>query len=203
MAASSSPTSSSASVRCASPAASNGTCTAPSQSDPRPTCATPTRSTAYAMDRAIQDGSTPPDAVSQKPMPMTPPVLAMPSRCASDRLRALSQTPRTPVCDATTGRVATASASSIVAAEAWATSRITPRASMRRIMSRPSSVRPPWARPWALPPKAVSKKCDGEIIRIPASATTSTLAGSSSSAWAPSIERTPAVSDGLMARSVR
>ena len=81
--------------------------------------------------------SSPPDAVGQNPIPTRPPLAAIPSRCASDRLRALSRTPRTPVCEATTGRVETASASSMVRAELWATSSRTPRASIRRIISRP------------------------------------------------------------------
>ena len=50
--------------------------------------------------------------------------------------------------------------------------------------------------PCADPPNALSKKWLGDIIRKPASATTSTLAGSPSSAWAPSIASRPAVSAG-------
>ncbi len=147
--------------------------------------------------------SSPPDAVGQNPIPTSPPLAAIPSRCSSDRLRALSRTPRTPVCEATTGRVETASASSIVRAELWATSSRTPRASISRIISRPLAVSPPCSIPCAEPPKAVSKKWAGEIIRMPASATTSTLAGSPSSACAPSIESTPAVIRGLAAWSAR
>ena len=119
-----------------------------------------------------------------------------PRRCSSDRLRALSATPRTPVCDATTGRVAIARTSSIVAADACATSTSIPRASIRSTISRPASVSPPFSMPCADPPNALSKKWLGDIIRKPASATTSTLAGSSSSAWAPSIARSPAVIAG-------
>ena len=109
--------------------------------------------------------SSPPQAVGQNPMPMTPPVAATPRTCSSVRLRVLSATPRTPVCDTTTGRVAIARASSIVAADACDRSRSIERASIRRIISRPRSVRPPFRRPWAEPPYAVSKKCDGDIIR--------------------------------------
>ena len=72
-----------------------------------------------------------------------------------------------------------------------------PRASIRRTSSRPRSVRPPCSMPCADPPNAVSKKWDGEIMRTPASNTTSRLSRSSSSAWAPSIESRPAVSDGF------
>ena len=53
------------------------------------------------MLRAIHSGSLPPDAVSQNPIPTTPPVAAIPARCSSRRLRLLSQTPLTPVCEAT------------------------------------------------------------------------------------------------------
>ena len=105
--------------------------------------------------------------------------------------------------DATTGRVAMASASSIVRADACAMSRITPRASMRRTISRPFPVSPPCSMPCADPPNAVSKKWAGEIMRIPASATTSTFAGSPSRAWAPSIESTAAVMAGYVSRSAR
>ena len=62
-----------------------------------------------------------------------------------------------------------------------------------RTISRPAPVRPPFSMPCAEPPNALSKKWLGDIIRKPASATTSTFAGSSSSAWAPSIARSPAV----------
>ena len=140
--------------------------------------------------------SSPPQAVGQNPIPSRPPVAAIPRTCASDRLRALSHTPRTPVCDATTGRVAIARTSSMVAADACATSTSIPRASIRRTISRPASVRPPFSSPCADPPNALSKKWLGDIIRKPASATTSTLAGSPSSACAPSIARRPAVSVG-------
>ena len=77
------------------------------------------------------------------------------------------------------------------AADAWATSSSTPRASIRGRSSRPSAVSPPCATPCADPPNAVSKKCAGEIMRTPRSATTSTFAGSSSSACAPSIDEQP------------
>ena len=82
----------------------------------------------------------------------------------------------------------------MVAAEAWATStsiraRLHP---LDHLAARPA-VRPPFSMPCAEPPKALSKKWLGDIIRKPASATTSTLAGSSSSAWAPSIASSPAV----------
>ena len=70
-----------------------------------------------------------------------------------------------------------------------------------RPISAPAKVRPPLSSPWADPPNALSKKWLGDIIRKPASATTSTLAGSSSSACAPSIARKPAVSDGSTMRS--
>ncbi len=96
---------------------------------------------------------------------MSPPVSAMRRTWASARLRVLSQTPRTPVCEATTGRVAIARMSSIVATEAWATSTSMARASIRSTISRPAAVNPPFSMPWAEPPNALSKKCDGDIIR--------------------------------------
>ena len=117
------------------------------------------------------------------------------------QVRALSATPRTPVCDATTGRVAIARTSSIVAADACATSTSMPRASIRRTISRPAVGQAALLDAMADPPKALSKKWLGDIIRKPASATTSTLAGSPSSAWAPSIARRPAVSDGSARRA--
>ena len=95
------------------------------------------------------------------------------------------------------GRVAIARMSSIVAAEAWATSTSIERASIRRTISWPAGVSPPFTTPCAEPPNALSKKWLGDIIRNPASATTSTLAGSPSSAWAPSIASRPAVTGQL------
>ena len=91
----------------------------------------------------------------------------------------------------------------MVAAEAWATSTIIRRASIRRTISCPAAVRPPFATPWADPPNALSKKWLGDIIRKPASKTTSTLAGSSSSACAPSMARSPAVTGQAGVRRAR
>ena len=134
------------------PAASNGTGTAPSQSEPSPTCSAPITSTAWAMARAMDAASRPPVAVSQNPIPTRPPVAAIPRSWSSVRLRPLSAVARTPVCDATTGRLAIPTTSSIVAADACAMSTIRPRASISRTSSRPRSVRPPLSSPWAEPP---------------------------------------------------
>ena len=153
-----------------------------------------------ARDRAA---SSPPQAVGQKPMPSSPPVAATPRSCASERLRALSHVPHTPVCETTTGRLDMARASSIDGPDVCDRSRTIPRASIRRIISRPARVNPPFSMPCAEPPKALSKKWLGDIIRKPASATTSTLAGSSSSACAPSIARSPAVMLGSSRRRAR
>ena len=101
--------------------------------------------TAWTIARAIAAASRPPVAVSQKPMPTSPPVAAIPRSWSSVRLRPLSAVARTPVCDATTGRVAMPTTSSIVAADAWATSGIRLRASISRTSSRPSGVSPPLA----------------------------------------------------------
>ena len=94
--------------------------------------------TAWAMARAMDAASRPPVAVSQNPIPTRPPVAAIPRSWSSVRLRPLSAVARTPVCDATTGRVAIPTTSSIVAADACATSTIRPRASISRTSSRPS-----------------------------------------------------------------
>ena len=149
--------------------------------------------TAWTIARAIAAASRPPVAVSQKPMPTSPPVAAIPRSWSSVRLRPLSAVARTPVCDATTGRVAMPTTSSIVAADAWATSGIRLRASISRTSSRPSGVSPPLAMPCADPPYAVSKKCAGEIMRKPASTIASSVDRSGPSACAPSIASTPAV----------
>ncbi len=53
----------------------------------------------------------------------------------------------------------------MVAADACATSMSMRRASIRSIISRPAGVRPPFSMPWAEPPKALSKKWLGDIIR--------------------------------------
>ena len=67
---------------------------------------------------------------------------AIPSRCSSDRLRALSRTPRTPVCEATTGPGRDGEGVVDGPGGAWATSSRTPRASIRRTISRPLAVSP-------------------------------------------------------------
>ena len=135
---------------------------------------------------------SPPHTVGQNPIPSTPPLSAIPRAWSSVRLRALSTWLRNPVCEATTGRVAMASTSSTVADDACATSTSIDRASIRRIISRPASVRPPFSTPCADPRERVVEEMRRASIRNPASATTSTFAGSSSSACAPSIARTPA-----------
>src|ERR1044072_7295162 len=80
-------------------------------------------------------------------MPMTPPFAAILRNCSSLRFRLLSHVPFTPVCETTKGRVATATTSSIVAAEACARSTSIPRASIRRIISGPLYVSAVFGRP--------------------------------------------------------
>ena len=70
--------------------------------------------------------------------PITPPVAAMPRRCASESVRALSQVPFTPPCETTTGLRAIASTSSIADGERCARSAAMPSSSMRAIARRPS-----------------------------------------------------------------
>src|SRR6185295_1117255 len=108
----------------------------------------------------------------------------------------ISLVPLTPECETNTGRVAIASTSSIVFAEACATSTIIRLDSMRRIISLPLSVRPPLSTPCAEPPMSLSKKCVGAIMRKPASNNRSTLSRLPSSACAPSMPRKPAVMCG-------
>ena len=182
---------------------SNGVGTAPSKSEPSPTCSAPTTATACAIERAIDAGSLPPEAVGQNPIPTRPPVAAIPRRCSSLRLRSLSATARTPPCDATTGRVAIASTSSIVAAELWATSTRIRRRSSSATSSRPAPVRPIFATPCADPANALSKKWASPTIRYPAAAIRSRLARSSSRACAPSIDKRPATTPGSAVRRSR
>src|SRR4051794_40313321 len=163
--ASESPIASSASVRSAIPLASNGTGTAPSKSEPRATCSKPTTLTAWAMARAIAAGSRPHVAVGQKPTPTSPPVAAIPRSWSSARFRIDGHVPTKPVWEAMTGRAATATTSSIVRRDAWATSTSTDRASRRRTSSRPRRVRPILRSPCAEPAKALSTKCVSPTIR--------------------------------------
>ena len=105
--------------------------------------------------RAIGGGRRRRRGVGQNPIPISPPVAAIPRTCSSGRLRALSQTPRTPACDTTTGRVAMARTSSIVAVDAWARSTSIERASSGSTTSRPMVVRPSFSTPWADPANGV------------------------------------------------
>ncbi len=91
--------------------------------------------------------SVPQTAVSQNPMPTSPPFCATLRSWSSLRLRLLSQVPRTPVCETTTGRVAVSRTSSICLAEPCERSTIIFFASMRRSISRPASVSPPFSDP--------------------------------------------------------
>ncbi len=193
-----------ASVSWTSPVASNGTGTAPSKSEPRPTWSTPATSTAYRIERAIAADVV--AAAGRRPEPD-----ARPRRrwrrsrgaWASLRLRALSDDPaharvrrddrarghRQDVVDRGGRRVRHVQEH--------------PRAPPSDGSSRARrSVSPPLSTPCAEPPNALSKKWLGDIIRKPASATTSTFAGSPSSAWAPSMARRPAVIPGRARRAV-
>ena len=175
------------------PVASNGVRTAPSKSEPSATWSTPATSIGVA-DRA-GDGRRIVAAAGGRPEADADEPAGRGHRRGSDRRSGcglLSATPRTPVCDATTGRVARPGR------RRWsrgtrgrgrrASSRLHPPDHLAtRRSARPSSM------PWAEPPNALSKKWHGDIIRKPASTRTSMLSGSSSSACAPSIARRAAV----------
>ena len=68
------PASMRASVTWTSPVASNGVWTAPSKSEPSATWSMPATFVACLIDRAIAAASSPPQAVGQNPIPIRPPV---------------------------------------------------------------------------------------------------------------------------------
>ena len=166
IAASSRPASRSASVTWTSPVASNGTGTAPSKSEPSADVVD-----AGDVDRVADRARDRRDVVAaagRRPEPDAdepagrgdPAEVRRRTGCGRCRRR-----PGRRCARRRPGRVAIARTSSIVAAEAWATSTSIRRASIRRTISRPASVRPPFSTPCAEPPNALSKKWLGDIIR--------------------------------------
>ena len=112
-----------------------------------------------AIDRAIAAASSPPHAVGQKPIPTTPPVAAIPRSVLVGQVAGVVGARRGRRCARRRPAGSpSARTSSIVAAEAWATSTSIRRASIRATISRPAPVRPPFSTPCADPPNALSKK---------------------------------------------
>ena len=160
-----------------SPAASNGTGTAPSQSEPSPTCSAPID----ARPRGRSRGRSPPRRARRRPCPRSrcPPARRSrrsPRSWSSVRLRALSAV----AADAGVRRDDGARGharrtSSIVAADAWATS--SDQAARLHLADQLAAERrqPALGDPCADPPNAVSKKCAGEIMRKPASTIASSV----------------------------
>ena len=120
-------------------------------------------------------------------MPITPPVLATPRTSSSVRLRLTLHVACTPPWLDTTGRVAISNTSATPVCDKWAMSMIIPFASIRRAMSRPKGVNPPFFRPCIDPPSSLSKKWVSPAIRKPASYNRSRLDALPSKFWRPSI----------------